>query len=256
MRNLCVVIGKADCGKSTGRENSNPNKAVGQISPKKCGNHDRNRDKQAAHGWGARFLLMGLWPFLANVLPNLKFTQAIDDQRTNNQTREKSGEAGKSRAKGQITKNTERRKIMIELEIEQPVEQFASVLKYYFCAICARLFQLSSARSSFTPRDAFNKTTSPGRVSRASHSPASSGVSTNSACMPFRRAASTIGWAKPRTPNKKSIFFSAMCSPQAQCISSAAAPSSNISPATTTRRLAGIAANASTMEFKAFGLEL
>ena len=60
---------------------------------------------------------MSLRSFLANVLANLKIAQPLNHERPNDQAREERGEAGKRRAERQVTKNTERREVMEELQI-------------------------------------------------------------------------------------------------------------------------------------------
>jgi hypothetical protein len=70
---------------------------------------------------------VGLRAFFANVLADLKFLQTIDDERTNNQSGEKRGEAGERSAERQITEDTKRRKIMEELYVQQPIKQLASL---------------------------------------------------------------------------------------------------------------------------------
>src|ERR1700676_3313382 len=238
----------------------------------------------------------------AYVLPDLEIAQALNHDRPDDQACEKRGEAGESCAESQVAENTEWWKVVEELQVEQPVEQSASdissrfsvpsftpvqrytgeTLKQSACNSSSQFSasaagaggtpsfcrHVSSAFSSFTPRDAFNNTTSPSRVSRASHAPASSGVATNSAFIPASRAASTMGFAKPRTPSRKSSLlparlpaafpaaFPAMYRPHSRCSCSPVAPSSSISPATTIRRCAGIAARVSTAAISAFGLEL
>ena len=74
------------------------------------GNHDQN----AAHGGRAGFFLVILWAFFANVLADLKFAQAIDDERPDDQSGKQGSQAGESGAKREIAENTERRKIMKE----------------------------------------------------------------------------------------------------------------------------------------------
>src|ERR1039458_490755 len=134
---------------------------------------------------------MSFRTLFANVLSDLEFTQAADDQRAHDQGRKRSREAGECSAEGDVAKDAEWRNRMLQLDEQQPVEQSASVLrKNQFC-LSRRAFHVSSAFSSFTPREAFNSTTSPSRASRASHSPASSGVATNSACVLSLRGPST-----------------------------------------------------------------
>ena len=289
MNDFKVVIGKTDRAEGHRGKHGDPYKRIAQVRPEQRRHQDGDGDQQTTHGRRARFFLMSLRTLFANVLPNLEIAQALNHDRPNDQAREKSSEAGESCAESQITENAEWRKIMEELQVEQPVEQSASDTSsrfsvvnsrfstrgvqqrspVYLCvSLCTSVFpvvqalvpyhrghretqvtlkqsasdtslgsqfpapgaegmplfrcHVSNAFSSFTPRDAFNNTTSPSRVSRASHSPASSGVATNSAFIPASRAASTIGFAKPRTPSRKSSF-----------------PSRNISPALAMQLLAG-----------------
>src|SRR6266404_8003664 len=124
---------------------------------------------------------MSLRTFFADVLSNLEVTQPVDHQRPHDERGEQCGKAGERSAERQVTEDAERRKIVLQLHEQQPVEQSASVPQssQFLPSRCA--VQASSAFSSFTPREAFSKTRSPSRASRASHSPASSGAATNSA---------------------------------------------------------------------------
>src|SRR5229473_1714877 len=293
MNNFKVVVGKTDRGEGHRGKHGDPDERIAQVRPEQCRHQNGDGDQQAAHGRSARFFLMRLRSLFADVLPDLEIAQAGNHDRPNDQASKKSGEASERGAESQVTKNTEWRKIMVELQVEQPVEQSASDTSSRFSVLssqrqgrreCRFWFfsfpppgaegtpsfrcHVSSAFSSFTPRDAFNNTTSPSRVSRASHSPASSGVATNSAFIPVSPAASTIGFARPRTPSRKSSLlparlpaafaaaFPAMYRPHSRCSCSPVAPSSSISPATTIRRRAGMAARVSTAAISAFGLEL
>src|SRR5208337_5137321 len=83
--------------------------------------------------------LMSLRPFLADVLPDLEIAQSPNHDRPNNQAGEESGEAGEGCAKSQITKDAERRKIMEELQVEQPVEQSASNTSCQLSAVSSQL---------------------------------------------------------------------------------------------------------------------
>src|SRR5579862_1951832 len=69
---------------------------------------------------------MRLRTFFADVLANLKIAQPPNHDRSYDQAREESGQAGKSSPKSQVAENTEGRKIVVELRVEQPVEQSAS----------------------------------------------------------------------------------------------------------------------------------
>src|SRR5205807_1917048 len=65
--------------------------------------------------------------FFADVLANLELAQPVYDERTDDESREQCSETGKSGAKGQISENAEWRKIVVQLQIQQPIEQSASV---------------------------------------------------------------------------------------------------------------------------------
>ena len=70
---------------------------------------------------------MGLGAFFADELADLKFAQTVDDDRADDQAGEKRGEAGKRCTKGQIAENAEWREVVEQLQVQQPVEQSASV---------------------------------------------------------------------------------------------------------------------------------
>src|SRR5208283_4952250 len=205
-----------------------------QVRPQQCWHDDCDRDQQSAHRRRTGFFLMSLRAFFANVLSNLKFAEPADDQRSHNERGEQRGKTGERSAECQVAEDAEGRKIMLQLQKQQPVEQSASdphqrcltslqpkptteaqshgetslLRTYHLPAPAHCSCQVSSAFSSFTPREAFSSTTSPSRDSRASHCPASSAVARNSAAIPDCRALSTIACASPRTPIKISIFFS------------------------------------------------
>ena len=89
-----------------------PDKAIAQVGPQQRGDDDGNRNQQAAHGGRACFFLMSLGAFFADVLADLKFAQAVDDHRTNDQSGEQGGQAGEGSAKRQIAENAEWREVM------------------------------------------------------------------------------------------------------------------------------------------------
>src|SRR5713101_8290179 len=127
MYNLGVIVGKPDGSKGASGENRNPHEAVAQVRPQQGRNHDGNGNQQATHGRRAGFLLMRLGPFFPDVLADLKLAQAINDERTDDQSREQGGEAGKCSAKRQITEDAEWREIMEQLQVQQPIKQLASL---------------------------------------------------------------------------------------------------------------------------------
>src|SRR6185437_8422664 len=70
---------------------------------------------------------MRLGPFCADELADLKFAQAVDHDWADDECGEECGQAGECCTKSQIPKNTEWRKIVEQLQVQQPVEQSASV---------------------------------------------------------------------------------------------------------------------------------
>ena len=126
VRHFGVVVGESDGREGAGGENRDPDKAVAQIGPEQSGNDDRDHNQQSAHGGRAGFFLVRFRPFFANVLSDLEFAQAVDDQRAHDQRGKQSGKTGERGAKRQIAKNSKGRKIMLQLHKQQPVEQSAS----------------------------------------------------------------------------------------------------------------------------------
>ncbi len=122
-----VVVGKSNGGEGAGGKHRDPYEQVAQVGPQQSRDHDGNGDQQAAHGRSAGFFLMGLGPLFPDELADLKFAQPVDDDGADNQCREQCGEAGKSCTKGQITENTEWREVVEQLQVQQPVEQSASL---------------------------------------------------------------------------------------------------------------------------------
>jgi len=139
MRHLGVVVGESDGRVGDGGEYGDPDEAITQIGPEQCGDDNGNNDQQASHGGRAGFLLMSFWGSFANVLADLEITQAADDERSDNQRGEKRGEAGESRAEGDITENAEGRNVVLQLQEQQPVEQSASECSRQLCAVSLQL---------------------------------------------------------------------------------------------------------------------
>src|ERR1700676_57356 len=123
MNDFKVVIGKTDCAEGHRGKYSDPYKRIAQVRPEQCRHQDSDGDQQIA--------------------------QALNHDRPNDQACEKRGEAGESGAESQVAKNTEWRKVVEELQVEQPVEQSASnissrfsvpsftpVYPVYFCVPC------------------------------------------------------------------------------------------------------------------------
>ena len=126
MNDLKVVIGKTDRAEGHRGKHGDPDKRIAQVRPEQRRHQDGDGDQQTTHGRSARFFLMSLRTLFAYVLPDLEIAQALNHDRPNDQAGEKGGEAGESCAESQVTKNAEWRKIMEELQVEQPVEQSAS----------------------------------------------------------------------------------------------------------------------------------
>src|SRR5712692_180460 len=126
MNNFKVVVRKTDRGEGHRGKHGDPDKRIAQVRPEQCRHQNGDGDQQAAHGRSARFFLMRLRSLFADVLPDLEIAQAGNHDRPNDQASKKSGEASERGAESQVTKNTEWRKIMVELQVEQPVEQTSS----------------------------------------------------------------------------------------------------------------------------------
>src|ERR1700691_1754962 len=140
MNDFQIIVGKADRTEGQRGKDRDPDKRIAQIRPKHRRHKDGDSDQQATHRRRARLFLMSLRAFFSDVLPDLKIAQAINHDRPDNQAREKRGEAGESSTKSQIPKDAEWRKVMKELQVEQPVEQSASDTRSRFSVLT---FQLS-----------------------------------------------------------------------------------------------------------------
>src|ERR671912_449758 len=105
----------------------------------------------------------------------------------------------------------------------------AFIVRHSALVIC---FNRSTTFSVCTPREPLTRTRSPSRTNPASASAASSEVS-KKAVAPSLMPASR---APPRTPHSTSTPSPAMSRPASRWSAADSAPSSNISPATTTRR--------------------
>jgi hypothetical protein len=60
-------------------------------------------------------------------LADLKFAQAVDDQGADDERREQGGEAGECCTKSEVPENAERRKVVKQFQVQQPIEQCASI---------------------------------------------------------------------------------------------------------------------------------
>src|SRR2546430_9556184 len=128
MNNLSVVVGESNRGKCASGDYRNPHESIRQIGPQQGRNDDRNCNQQPTHRGCARFFLMGLRAFFANILADLELAQAIDNQRSDNQSCEQCSKAGKGSAKSQVTKDAERRGVVEQLLAQKPTMQNALVL--------------------------------------------------------------------------------------------------------------------------------
>src|SRR5215472_6139518 len=108
---LDVVVGKANGSKSRGGKDRQPDIGVRQIGPQQRGNDDGYNNQNPAHGGRAGFFLVRAGTFFADVLADLELAQLADDGRPDDQPHEQRGQTGKSRAKGDVTKNAERWKM-------------------------------------------------------------------------------------------------------------------------------------------------
>src|SRR5262249_1458139 len=131
MHDLQVVVGEADAGESQRGQNCYQDEFVAQIGPKHSRNYDSDGNQHSTHSGRARFFMMALGPFLANVLANLKFTQLANDRRPNDQRHKHCCQTGECGAEGKKTKKPKRGKIRIQLLVQQPVEQTSSLAKIY-----------------------------------------------------------------------------------------------------------------------------
>src|SRR5580765_7933847 len=117
MHDFEVVIGKTDGGKHDRGKHTDPDKWIAQIGPQECRNHDADGNQQTAHGGRACLFMVSLRSLFSDVLPDLKFTQAPNDNRANDQGCEKRGQTGESGTEREIAEDSEWRKIMEQLQI-------------------------------------------------------------------------------------------------------------------------------------------
>src|ERR1700746_299607 len=126
LHHLYIVVSEADGREHAGRDDGEPHKYIRQIRPQQSGHHDGDRNQQTAHGGSAGLLLMGFGTFLPNVLPDLEVPQAIDHYWPNNKPGEERREARKRSTERKIAEDTKWRKIMVQLDEQQPIKQSAS----------------------------------------------------------------------------------------------------------------------------------
>src|SRR5258708_23000194 len=107
-----IVVGKTNGAEHERGKHGAPDKGIAQVRPQKRRHDDADGDKQSAHGGRPGFFLMRLRTFLADVLADLKFAQAADDDRADDESGKQSGQASEGGAKRQVTKNTERREVV------------------------------------------------------------------------------------------------------------------------------------------------
>src|SRR5438067_2978206 len=116
MGDLGVVVGKSDCGERARGEYGNPDEPVAQVGPEERRHNNRDNNQQSTHGRGPGFFLMSLRAFLPDVLPDLEITQTANHQGTDNESGEKSREAGEGGAEGDVAKDAEGRDVVLQLE--------------------------------------------------------------------------------------------------------------------------------------------
>src|SRR5947209_7801830 len=68
-----VIVGEPDGAVGDSGEDQDPDEFVREVRPKDRGYNDGNGDQNAAHRRRPSFLLVRLWSFLADVLPDLEF---------------------------------------------------------------------------------------------------------------------------------------------------------------------------------------
>ena len=99
-----------------GGEDCGPDERVAQIGPGQ--GWDEIAIATTGLPWSASGpFLVRLRSFLADVLANLKFAQPLNHDGGDDESGEKSGEAGEGGAERQITEDAERRKVMKELQV-------------------------------------------------------------------------------------------------------------------------------------------
>ncbi len=72
---LLVIVIKSDNPESHCRTQSEPHKNVAEVRPEQRGNHNAEKDQDAAHGGCSCLGLMRFRPVLPNVLADLKFLE-------------------------------------------------------------------------------------------------------------------------------------------------------------------------------------
>src|SRR5450631_414616 len=139
MNDLEVVVGKTNRTKRQRGKDRNPDEWIAQVCPQQCRHQNGDGDQQPTHRRRARFFLMSLRTFFADVLPDLEIAQTTNHDGPNDEPGEERGKAGEGGPESQVTKNTEGRKIMEELQVEQPVEQSASDTSCQLSAVSSQV---------------------------------------------------------------------------------------------------------------------
>src|SRR5579862_2179449 len=108
---------------------------------------------------------MSLRAFFPDVLSDLEFAQAVNDERPDDQTGEQRGQTRKRSTEREISENAEWREVVIQLDEQQPVKQSASTNSVVRCQL------RTSDRDTSRRRSFENWNRSRYQLQATSHSP-------------------------------------------------------------------------------------
>src|SRR5712692_6597810 len=127
LRDLSVIIDKANDSKTEKREQREQDKWIGQIRPKKHRHSRGKNDEHAAHGWRARFFLVLLGALLADELADLQFAETANQPGTKNQRQKHGRETRVHGSHGDVTKNIQRAEVALQRVIKEVVKHLSAV---------------------------------------------------------------------------------------------------------------------------------
>src|ERR1051325_2079377 len=184
---------------------------------------------------------MSLWAFFANLLAHVQPSQCLNQPAAEKERYQQRRDRRVSSTKGDVLKNVQRLYEIPILILEVSVEELVKEVVDHLASSptngkCSR--RALTILSVATPREPFTRIKSPSLTSLMSAVAASSDESKNFVAFnPASLAPKTISCPRPRMPQSSSIPYAAISRPVSRCNALSSGPSSNISPAITTRRL-------------------
>src|SRR5262245_2276223 len=247
-RDLHVVVPETDRPEGDHRRHRDPDERVAEVGPEQGRRHDRGDDEDPAHRRRAALGLVRLRALLADLLADLEAAEAVDEPPAEEERDQHRGDDGHRRPEGDVAEDVEGDGPGVQL-VEEVVEHQA--------AVPPRARSASTTCSRWIPREPLTTTRSPSRTRPGTRRAAEVASSATWTSTPPRRADSAALRESGPTATSSATPAAAARSPAARWNPAAWAPSSSMSPMTSTRRPAGsLAESVPSTEARASGLLL